>query len=668
VGAVTFTGPGTIQNGTLQGVSYTNNATSGTEIVNAVLAGTGRTVTQSGAGSTLVLEGANTYSGGTTISAGTLESANAQALGLGAGANVALSGSGTLETNNVNHALTVGGTYNQTGGDLTININASPNAAGNNAANDLLSVNSTATINGGTLTVDFGSFRPTKGDIYEVIASNTGGGTNGIQGTVFTTTVQNPAAYQIAVSTTAIPADTSGNHLYIDITSVEFALTGQLGGFATPNRVSVLDYIDNNVISGPLFNVITAALGGGDLPATAADVADQFNPAKFANFANTTVVNNAVFSTQLLDDYLASGRTPNGDFAQSSGGIDSSGLTVVDPSMDPGLASVGSRLLAWSPAPLAHGLLSDSSNPVLAGTDMKAMTATTPGPTTGNNFSTFVAGQVVLAQTYSQPDLGLDHSDQTTGGVQIGADYRFTPHLRVGAMFSYNHTDADLDNNGSKATLDSYAPGVYLSYAQAGWYANALINYGFDNFTEDRHIGLGGFSAVAHGAPSGDQATGNLDGGYDFHLNNWTFGPLLGVQYTHLDVNSYTEDGAESLAADESVASQQADSVRSRLGGHASYDFHTGKVVLTPHLDASWQHEFLDNADGIDAVIVSPATAGAPPFSVRTQDPSRESALLDCGLNAQLCGQVSVFGDYLVQVGQSDYFGQSVQAGVKIGF
>jgi outer membrane autotransporter protein len=96
-----------------------------------------------------------------------------------------------------------------------------------------------------------------------------------------------------------------------------------------------------------------------------------------------------------------------------------------------------------------------------------------------------------------------------------------------------------------------------------------------------------------------------------------------------------------------------------------SYLLHWGSVAVTPHLSASWQHEFMDGSRGIDAQIVD--VSGAP-FTVKTPTPSRDSALIDVGLNADLSGQVTVFGDYAVQAGQSNYFGQSVQAGVKIGF
>ena len=45
-----------------------------------------------------------------------------------------------------------------------------------------------------------------------------------------------------------------------------------------------------------------------------------------------------------------------------------------------------------------------------------------------------------------------------------------------------------------------------------------------------------------------------------------------------------------------------------------------------------------------------------------------DSALVDLGLDAQIDQTWTVFTDYTVQAGQENYFGQSVQAGVRIGF
>ena len=68
----------------------------------------------------------------------------------------------------------------------------------------------------------------------------------------------------------------------------------------------------------------------------------------------------------------------------------------------------------------------------------------------------------------------------------------------VGALFDYAHTGADLDGNGSKATVDSYSPGVYASYVDKGWYGNAMLMYGFNSNTDDRQITIPGIQGVNH--------------------------------------------------------------------------------------------------------------------------------------------------------------------------
>jgi outer membrane autotransporter protein len=322
---------------------------------------------------------------------------------------------------------------------------------------------------------------------------------------------------------------------------------------------------------------------------------------------------------------------------------------------------IHSRLLAWSPPPDA-GLLSDVGGSLLGGVDMKDAKMMV-SPETANSWNVFVSGNVVLAQDFSDPSAGTAHADAATEGVQIGADYRIDSHFLVGAMFGYGHTDATLDTLNSTASVDTYSPGVYASYSGGGWYANALGSYGFADYDQDRKVAIGAFNGTAQSSPSGDQIVGDLDGGYDFHQGHWIFGPTLGAQYVHLDVDGFTESGLP--GANMTVNQDESDSLRSRLGGRVSYDIQDGAMRFTPHLSAGWQHEFLDQSRGVTSQFDG---VGAGSFVVRTGNPSRDSVLVDIGFDAQIDKTWTVFTDYTVQAGQDNYFGQSVQAGVKIGF
>jgi fibronectin-binding autotransporter adhesin len=641
VGPVNITGASAIQNGILDGSSYADSAPSGTTIIGATLGGNGG-LAMTGSG-LLELNGPNTYSGATTISSGMVAVGNPAGLGTG---NVTLSG-GALATGNGNNLIHIVGNYAQSGGTLVLGVaGLAPGIVG---GYDALHVAGTAALGGALQVVIAPTFTPMGGDTFVFVQAGT------ITGD-FTSVAANLGSLAL---TQVVPGTYT-------IEQLPFATLP--GVTLTPNQMAVATDVDNGDQNGGTtsapYHTLVGALNGltaaGESPDALPNAFDQLTIDKFSEFVRKTIFNNATFSTQLLDNYFENQRSWKGDFLRHQDSIDSSQLTVLDPSMDPALAQVGSRLLAWNPSPLPHGMLSDTSDLSMAGVDLAV-----PPPANASEkdraFNIFVMGNVVLAQSFSQAD--LTHADTTTGGVQIGLDYLLTPHFKVGVMFGYGHTDGTLDNIGSKATLDSYAPGIYASYADKGWYGNALGSYGFNSLTENRSVSFGTLSGTGTGAPSGSQIIGDLDGGYDFHEKNWTFGPSAGVQYTHFDVDGFTEDGSAPI--DLHVGRENSDSLRSRLGGHVSCALRVGKMTLTPHLDASWQHEFLDQSRGITSQFTS---LGAGSFTIDTIDPSRDSALVDAGVSADLNGQVSVYLDYVAQAGQSDYFGQSVQAGVKIGF
>jgi outer membrane autotransporter protein len=276
-------------------------------------------------------------------------------------------------------------------------------------------------------------------------------------------------------------------------------------------------------------------------------------------------------------------------------------------------------------------------------------------------WSAFINGNVILADVDSNPD--VSHSSYTTGGVTMGADYRLNREWTVGALFGYTHTDASLDEEGSAATIDTYSPGIYAAYADRGWYANGLFNYGYNSYSENRNIYFPGVNRTAHGTPQGNQYSGDLDGGYEFHLGSWTIGPSAGLNYVHLDINSFSETGAG--AAGLNIQQQTGDSLRSRLGFDTRWNTKFMSVAFTYHLSAHWQHEFMANSTGITSSLEIPETTS---FLVQGTNPDRDSVLLDAGVDAQVLDSLDLFLDYQADAGQSNFFGQSIQAGVKVGF
>jgi outer membrane autotransporter protein len=416
----------------------------------------------------------------------------------------------------------------------------------------------------------------------------------------------------------------------------------------TPGYQSEGTVLDNLNANNPLASTILTALG--NVPdAGVAHALAELSPKELEIFSN--VANNvATFNAAKINNHLANER-------DGLTGFDATALNVRDSSMDPSLNQVRDHLLAYNPV-ATPGLVSDSGA-LLGLEDPKDMKDTRVNTMPTDRWSSFIAGDVILADL--SHNTNLDDADYTTGNITAGADYRLDEHFTVGALFNYAHTDANLDSRGSSATVDSYSPGLYASYVDKGWYGNFLGAYGRNAYTSDRMVDIPGLQGDNHGGTSGNQGTVNLTGGYEFQKGAFKFGPVASVQYVHLSIDSMQEEGPTALTID----SQDEDSFRSQLGVEGRFNANVGPVSLTPHVSLSWQHEYLDSSRGINAQFTG---TGGGSFVTQTDSPDRDAAFLDVGLDATVSKNVTLFVDYETQAGQNNYFAQSAEGGVKIGF
>ncbi|NBP58692.1 hypothetical protein EBU71_19555, partial [bacterium] len=139
-----------------------------------VISGVGNLIKDTDSSSILTLSGTNTYSGGTTISAGTLKVNNATALGASSGA-VSITSGAVLDLNGITmtntNALTVNGTGITNGGAV---INSNSTAA---TYAGLLTLGSASSIIGGTGTITLSNASTIAGSGFALILGGAQGGT-----------------------------------------------------------------------------------------------------------------------------------------------------------------------------------------------------------------------------------------------------------------------------------------------------------------------------------------------------------------------------------------------------------------------------------------------------------------------------------------------------------
>jgi uncharacterized protein YhjY with autotransporter beta-barrel domain len=339
------------------------------------------------------------------------------------------------------------------------------------------------------------------------------------------------------------------------------------------------------------------------------------------------------------------------DLHSGTGGFDLSGLNVMPGSMIASLGATQNTL----------GRLMGSS--ALGGTSMsdsKEVISREPAET--NRWGAWASGTVTLAdESTTATGPGFNY---TTGRPTIGADYRVSNHLAVGALLNFSTTGANFAD-GSRLGVQTGLAALYSTWSDGPWYINGLAGGGISSYDNQR-VTIPG--AVANSHPDGDEVLADLTGGYDFKLGGgWKVSPEGGFLYTHVTQNGYSETGAG--AFDLTYADQNIDSLRSKLGFHVTDNFTWDRIAFTPQFRASWYHEILDDSRGVTTSLGGAPALGS--FVVQTNSEGRDFAIVGAGLSAtpaELSGDVTFFVNYDAQVGQDNYISHTVNGGLRVNF
>jgi len=247
-------------------------------------------------------------------------------------------------------------------------------------------------------------------------------------------------------------------------------------------------------------------------------------------------------------------------------------------------------------------------------------------------------------------------TDLTTGGVTVGADYRVSDNFLVGLLGGYNHTTSDLWDDG-RLRVNGGRGGAYASLFNENAFLNLLATGGYDSYD----IRRSSFGGEARGKSHGGEFNGLISGGYEFDCGGWRIGPIGGVQYTYIQLDSFKEDGSD---APLHFPKQSQNSLRSTLGARVAYDWEFCGVKVTPEVRAQWLHEYLDATASIDSQFA----AGGDVFTTYGSKIGRNGLLLDAGLSVQVTPHCALYAYYTGDLARENYTAHAVNGGLRVQF
>jgi len=141
-----------------------------------------------------------------------------------------------------------------------------------------------------------------------------------------------------------------------------------------------------------------------------------------------------------------------------------------------------------------------------------------------------------------------DGFDSTVLGATAGADFRFSNIFLAGAAFNFVNREGDFDGGGD-FTTNSYGGLVYGSFMPIPtMFLDVSLGYTKHNYEVDRpvsYVTLGGtsFGGDATNDSNGYEIAVRALTGYDHTIGNFTVGPRIGVNYSRLSIDHYSENG-----------------------------------------------------------------------------------------------------------------------------
>jgi len=604
------------------GTAVVNFNHTGNLTFNPILEGS-LTVNKLAAGTT-TLTAENTYTGGTTVSAGTLLANNTVGSATGTGlvsvaSGATLGGNGTIggsvnvdsggifSPGNNTGILTVGPLTLQSGSTTRMEINGTTPGTGH----DQIWVNGSATLNG-TLDLLFG-FVPVVGNSFTLIQANS-------------FTLAGNAATGFSDIQTNLGAALLANVVINSTTfNIEIALSQKdFVPFAgTPNQRAVARNLDLFSTTGedqPLIDFLNTLLAG-QLPGAF----DQIAPEELALLGEMGFANSRdIF--RILNN--------RGNEIQNSQQFSNNGLGFWDSGKE-----FQQNLFAGSGDPVAGGQL------FVPKADDRRL-------------GFFVSGQGTFGD-YDGDGNG-DSYDFSTGGIILGGDYRLTENAAVGLYAGYQGSEANTSAS-SKIGSDSAKFGAYGTWwHEKGSWVSANIGGGAHSYDSDR-VSLGG---NATGSTNGTEINTQLALGQNFKAGKnkeWTFGPEAELGYTHLWIDGFTESGS---LAPLSIGDRDADSLRSTLAAKVSYDWKIQTWTLRPYARVGWQHEFMDDNGSVNARLASGAGNF---FTVQGSDIARDSVVAGAGAQLLFSDAISALLGYSAEA-NSDYEIHSINGSMNFRF
>jgi uncharacterized protein with beta-barrel porin domain len=448
-----------------------------------------------------------------------------------------------------------------------------------------------------------------------------------------------------------------GGTLY---TSFE-VVTGAAQSFAsfasagTSGVASLLDNLPANATSSGIVTLLDSVASAADVGAALS----QLTPSAYQGLGRMTM-NDAFQATSLIGQHLTQNRL--GGLGTDMSGVGNA-MAMFDSGMfdksfgaDRAVAAVTAFPGSASSALADAGWGGNAADAMAYAPVTKALLGLRPVAVAAEQ-GLFITSGASFAREGARTDAPGFKSN--TVNVLAGFDRRITDSIVAGVFGGYALTRGDIDNVGSHTKISTGTIGGYGTYQAPGWFATVMGLYGFSDYDTTR-VAVGTSNTAAF---SGDHYSIRGTLGTDLRVSGWVVTPEIGLQYTRVMTDGFTERGSAAALV---VGADSSESLRSSVGARFAYDYALNGSVLTPELRLAWLHEFSDGVRGINASFSDTTLPGS--FITSTGSALRDRGVIGAGVSGKLAPLTVLSVNYDAIVGSNDAVAHQVMGRIRHSF
>ncbi|MDL5367048.1 Calx-beta domain-containing protein [Xanthomonas sp. NCPPB 2654] len=229
-----------------------------------------------------------------------------------------------------------------------------------------------------------------------------------------------------------------------------------------------------------------------------------------------------------------------------------------------------------------------------------AMDAGDPAATRTPTARTAVDGDLGLWVGGAIRSGSLDKQAQRAGvdfqsdGLSMGADYRASDWLALGAGLGWGRDDSDVGRNGSRSKATAYTLALYASvHPGQHFFFDTLVGYQLLSYDLRRYVTDNG--ELAEGGRDGSQWIASVSTGADLQRGDWQITPYARVDMARATLDAYSEAAMAPYALH--YADMDVSTTTGNLGLRLEWRREMSWGQFTPQLRVEYQRDFQGRGD-----------------------------------------------------------------------